>query len=339
MPTFEESIPLFGGRIYDRPHKLRDVHFLLKESVMEKLTFLELAKKVIREENRPLAPSEIWKIAVSKGYEKFLETTGKTPAQTLYSAIFLNERDSPDTEFVKYDTSPARYFLKDLISDEQSAKLQEKAASEPSVPEIHRYTERDLHIFVSYFIYQRLSANAKTIHHNISTKKEFGEWVHPDMIAVRYPRWQTEVGELSTKFGETGVKIYSFEIKKELTFSSLRESFFQTVSNSSWAHESYLVAAEISPEGEFQEELRRLSSAFGIGVISIDIEDPDSSDILIPGKERETLDWDTLNKLVNMNTDARALLDQINKALQIKDYRYGSFDLHQRPLPLTKKST
>ena len=34
--------------------------------------------------------------------------------------------------------------------------------------------------------------------------------------------------------------------------------------------------------------------------------DPDSSDILIAGKERETLDWDTLNKLVNMNADANS---------------------------------
>jgi uncharacterized protein len=107
------------------------------KSVMEKLTFLEFAKKVLREENRPLAPSEIWKIAVSKGYEKSLETTGKTPAQTLYSAILLNERDSPDTEFVKYDTSPARYFLKDLISDEQSGKpayLMVEEAEPPGMP-------------------------------------------------------------------------------------------------------------------------------------------------------------------------------------------------------------
>jgi len=75
-----------------------------------------------------------------------------------------------------------------LISGEQSGKLQAKAASEPLVPEMHRYAEKDLHVFLSYFIYQRFNANAKTIHHNVSTKKEFGEWVHPDMIAVRYPR-------------------------------------------------------------------------------------------------------------------------------------------------------
>jgi hypothetical protein len=66
-----------------------------------------------------------------------------------------------------------------------------------------------------------------------------------------YPAWSSDVGELSAKFGETGLKFYSFELKKELTFSNLRESFFQAVSNSSWAHEGYLVAAEVSADVSF----------------------------------------------------------------------------------------
>jgi uncharacterized protein len=49
---------------------------------MEKLTFLELAKKVLTEENRPLAPSEIWNISVSKGYDSLIGSQGKTPAAT-----------------------------------------------------------------------------------------------------------------------------------------------------------------------------------------------------------------------------------------------------------------
>jgi len=49
------------------------------------------------------------------------------------------------------------------------------------------------------------------------------------------------------------------------------------------------------------------------------------------------VDWDTLNKLVNMNPDAKVLVDQINKAMQIKDYRYGTFDSTMRPAPLVQK--
>ncbi|QQN63285.1 hypothetical protein JIR23_27780 [Bradyrhizobium diazoefficiens] len=301
---------------------------------MEKLTFVELGKKILREAKRPLAPSEVWKIAVAQGDAKRLETTGKTPSQTLYSAIYLDQRDNPNTEFVKYNTSPVRYFLKSLIKDQQPLELQEKAASEPVVPQIHNFLEKDLHSFLSYFAYRRFEANSRTIKHQGSTKKEFGEWVHPDMIAVRYPTWHSDIGDLSSKFGETGLKFYSFELKKELTFSNLRESFFQAVSNSSWAHEGYLVASEVSGDGEFREELRRLSSSFGIGVIEIDVEDPDSSEIVFPARWREVVDWDTLNKLVNMNPDAKVMVDQINKAMQIKDYRYGLFDSTERPKPL-----
>ncbi len=38
-------------------------------AVTPNLTFLELAKKVLREEKRPLSPSEIWKVAVAKSYD------------------------------------------------------------------------------------------------------------------------------------------------------------------------------------------------------------------------------------------------------------------------------
>jgi hypothetical protein len=63
--------------------------------------------------------------------------------------------------------------------------------------------------------------------------------------------------------------VFSFELKKSLSFGNLREAFFQAVSNSSWANEGYLVAAEISQDEDFLSELRRLSSSFGIGVVQL----------------------------------------------------------------------
>ena len=88
----------------------------------------------------------------------------------------------------------------------------------------------------------------KTINHSKSTKKEFGEWVHPDIVGCYFPidEWDTQVMNLSSAIGNTSIKILSFELKRELNLGKLRESFFQAVSNSSWANESYLVAAEIS---------------------------------------------------------------------------------------------
>jgi hypothetical protein len=136
------------------------------------------------------------------------------------------------------------------------------------------------------------------------------------------------------RFGEIGLKLYSFELKRELSFSNLREAFFQAVSNSSWAHEGYLVSADVSIDEDFREELRRLSTSFGIGIIALDVEEPDSALILIPAKERPVMDWDALNKLANLNPDAVSLLDQIAKALQIEDFKYGQFDPTVRPEPL-----
>lgn len=43
---------------------------------MKKLTFKELAKRILEEEKRPLAVKEIWEIAVKKGYDKLCDTQG-----------------------------------------------------------------------------------------------------------------------------------------------------------------------------------------------------------------------------------------------------------------------
>lgn len=85
--------------------------------------------------------------------------------------------------------------------------------------------------------------------------------------------------------------------------------------NSSWAHEGYLVASDISTDEDFRGELRRLSASFGIGVIGLELADPDSSELLFLAREREVLDWDTLNKLT-MNGDIKELLMRIKNDLQ-----------------------
>jgi len=43
------------------------------------MTFLELAERVLREEKRPLTANEIWTLATEKGYDKQLNSEGKTP--------------------------------------------------------------------------------------------------------------------------------------------------------------------------------------------------------------------------------------------------------------------
>lgn len=131
------------------------------------LTFLGLAEKVLKEEKRFLSPSEIWKVAVVRGYDAQLRARqGKTPAATLYSAIFTDVRGNPETAFIKFGDRPARYYLRELAQQPQPAELEKAASAEVTVPEIYDYKESQLHSFLAYFVHSKFSAYSKTIRHN-----------------------------------------------------------------------------------------------------------------------------------------------------------------------------
>jgi hypothetical protein len=159
--------------------------------------------------------------------------------------------------------APRAIFSKSLLKQKSLVIFEKAASAEAAVPEKYTYKESQLHSFLCYFVDQRFSGLSKTIRHATSGKGEFGEWVHPDMIGVHYPMedWRTEVVDLSATIGALAVKLYLFEVKKRLSFSNLREAFFQAVSNSSWANEGYLVAADISTDEDF---LRRQPLRFAI---------------------------------------------------------------------------
>lgn len=60
--------------------------------------------------------------------------------------------------------------------------------------------------------------------------------------------WEPELIELGELSDNNLIKLYSFELKKSLNKGNYREAYFQAVSNSSWAHEGYLVASEIKQD-------------------------------------------------------------------------------------------
>jgi len=115
-------------------------------------------------------------------------------------------------------------------------------------------------------------------------------------------------------------------MKKELNFNNLRESYFQAVSNSSWANEGYLVAAEIETDEEFLQEIKRLTNSFGIGIIKLDIKDPDSSEILFPAKEKDMIDIETINKIAQVNPNFREFLRRIKADLTSREIRKEKYD-------------
>jgi hypothetical protein len=104
----------------------------------------------------------------------------------------------------------------------------------------------------------------------------------------------------------------------------LRSSFFQAVSNSSWASEGYLVALEVDPDGDFQDELRRLNSAFGIGIIHLNPNQVDQSEIIFPSRIETTIDWNMVNKLAEKNRQFRSFLKSVTEDIGLERVKNDS---------------
>ncbi|WP_273484600.1 COG2958 family protein [Desulforamulus ruminis] len=294
---------------------------------MSRLTFITLAEKVLKEANKPLTAEEIWEYTTSKGYEKEIQTQGKTPWHTIGARIYLDMRDNPLSPFIKVGSRPRRFFLKSLVPLENS--LLKELVKRENVQKKKSYKERDLHPFLVYFVNTYMNIFVKTIHHEKSFKKSnYNEWLHPDLVGCYFPidEWEKEVLDFGLTIGSNNVKLFSFEMKSELNFSNLRASFFQTVSNSSWSHEAYLVSVDVSKDEEFLYELKRLSSSFGIGILKLDIEDPDSSEILYPARPKTELDWETVNKLARENPDFKDFLKRISIDISSKEIRKERYD-------------
>ncbi|MCX7878007.1 MAG: HTH domain-containing protein [Ignavibacteria bacterium] len=291
------------------------------------MNFIELAEKVIREENRPLTQSEIWEIAKLKGYDKLINTTGKTPWQTIGARLYVDIRDNPDSKFIKLKLKPTKFFLKELFKDNNIIQFEEDISEKIDFG-ARIYKERDLHKYLSYFVYTYGFIFTKTIFHEGSGRRSYAQWLHPDIVGVYFPleEWENEILDISKEVGSTGIKLFSYELKRELNFTNLRESYFQAVSNSSWANEGYLAAANIETDDEFRLELKRLNNSFGIGIIKIDVEDPDSSEIVLPAREKDHVDIETMNRIAQVNSGFKEFLKRIKADLTSREIRKERYD-------------
>lgn len=272
------------------------------------MTFLELAETVLKQQNQPLSTKEIWQIAEQEGLTKQLNSNGATPKATLGSALHVSANKNPGNPFLKAD---GRFYLKGM-----EVPPIEEPAVDPVEQNIKIFNERDLHPLLSYFVAHdhRFHCVTKTIFQEKSTRGTKGEneWLHPDLVGVHFPYgfYEDETVRLSSYFNANQYRLFSFEMKKDVNFGNLREYYFQAVSNSSWANQGYLVSLTFSEDPEFKDELARLNSAFGIGVIQLNPADLKNSQVLFPARENQ-IDWNTLNRLTNKNPDFKQFLNDV----------------------------
>ncbi|MCX8020479.1 MAG: HTH domain-containing protein [Chitinophagaceae bacterium] len=290
---------------------------------MSKTTFWDVIEKTLEKVGTPLSAKEIWDKANELGTLGDFSTTGKTPWATIAAYCYTDiNNNGENSTIIQTSERPAQFFLRRLANQIDLKKVQKQKETETAKKEKKenkKLYERDLHpLLVTYaFGNSHFKANLKTIFHENSAKAAKGqnEWLHPDLVGVYFPfrDYKPETLEVQNHLSITSIKLFSFELKTSLTFANLRQSFFQTVSNSSWANEGYLVTLNIDEDPTFKDELRRLNNAFGIGIIKLNSENIFESEILFPSRINQEIDWDTVNRLANENSDFNEFLRMISE--------------------------
>ncbi len=291
------------------------------------LTFLGLVEKVLNESDKPMSSMQIWTDAVLKGYDKLLSDPNRgkrlTPWSTIGALLYLNMKKEEELSiFIK--TSKGYYWLKEKIKFLNLKESQIEERADKSEKESDKSTgldnikEKDLHTPLAEYLFDTHKMYSKTINANAisKTKKGAMEWGTPDMVGVVFRQYNKTLQKLSSQLNITDVELWAFELKIKLNMSNLTEYFFQTVSNSSWANESWLVATDIQDDPDFKLELQRLNQVFKIGILRLDYDNPIESEIVFPAIKKNQLELDTMNKLAK-NKEFEEFLQHVSTILDI----------------------
>jgi len=204
------------------------------------MTIKEAILKTLRDNKKLMTYKEVYEYIVNNHLAMF---EGKTPTSTVSAILgdFIRNNDnrvkrvkSPNGSFLYYFS----YYENDIDFDNFQTEKDVKM----------NYKKRDFHsLFITYLKSKNILA--KTIYHEESKKNSNQKWIHPDIIGVEFIKLKSSI---SSKFLKTIDKnkffsLYSYELKREIKNDyELKESYFQAVSNSSWANYGYLVAFELN---------------------------------------------------------------------------------------------
>ncbi|WP_434636185.1 hypothetical protein MLC35_06115 [Sulfurimonas sp. NW7] len=294
---------------------------LLEENPNERLSAREIAEKIVsmypedyeEKKNNPRFKDE--KSFISQ----IVAEIGSQKDQLIKSSEHIFWQDKPRPRVYWYDPDKKRGDMPhiDIENDDEE---NDKYTPITSITNKSSLSEHDLYpLLINY-----LDSEHKLFCMRIDEKKSKNQrgsggntWLHPDIVAMQAvdKEWN-ELVRTCVKNGDgQSVRLWSFEVKITLNSSNVRKSFFQAVSNSSWANEGYLVATSIS-DNKVEQELRMLSALHGIGVILLNPENPSESEILLPAKSRPEIDWQSVNRILIENSDFKDYIELVSTYYQ-----------------------
>jgi hypothetical protein len=252
--------------------------------------------------------------------------------QQLVAEIGANRPDlqKRHPELRTTEERPRRYFWSEETDEAEVVEVEGTRPPEPSAAPPISEREHDLYPLLSAFLTAEWSLYSKRIDEKTASNRrgpQGNQWLFPDLVAMEdlTADLVQEVRDWVTHAHARKARLWAFEVKLLLNRSNVREAFFQTVSNSSWANFGYLVAADIQA-GETVSELRMLSALHGIGLIRLDRENPAESEVLIPARERTEIDWANANRLAAENKDFLTVVKLVRQFHQTGDPRERDWD-------------
>lgn len=259
----------------------------------------------------------------------FLETESALLSQ-LVAEIGAN-RPTWQAKFPNLRTTegrPRRYYWteKSEIEEVQEVENSFDAVLENSTHHIGakpHLLERELYPILMAFVSSEVRASAFRIDEGTASNRRGpggNKWLYPDIVAIEAltSGMNKEVVGALQHSGERRARLWSFEVKRLLNRSNVREAYFQAVSNSSWASFGYLVTPEIEGADTLRE-IQMLYAVHGIGLIEVDMESPTESQIRIPARERLSIEWSMCSRLEDENRDFSAFMKRVRQFYQTGD--------------------
>jgi hypothetical protein len=226
---------------------------------------------------------------------------------------------------------PRLYYYSQLTDSDEVAVAEREEMTPAADSNRPKLDEHALYPKLSEYLWEEFGVFSRRIDEKRSSNKHGlngNRWLYPDVVGMEDlgKDWHREVRDCVTQYSDKRTKLWSFEVKLLINRSNVRECFFQAVSNSSWANFGYLVAAEIGGTDTLKE-LRMLFAAHGIGFIKLDVNNPADSQVLIPARERDEIDWDMANRLATENLDFLEYVKLVKQFYQTGEARPADWDV------------
>ena len=226
---------------------------------------------------------------------------------------------------------PRKYYYSEKSDFAEVAAAEGVVAAPMADSSDAKLGEHAMYPLLSLYLWEEFGVYSKRIDEKRSSNKRGpngNRWLYPDVVGMEDlgAEWHQEVRDCVNQYSDKRTKLWSFEAKLLINRSNVRECYFQAVSNSSWANFGYLVAAEIEGQDTLKE-LRMLFAAHGIGLIKLDADNPAESQVLIPARERDEIDWDMANRLATENRDFLDYVKLVKQFYQTGEARSTDWDI------------